>query len=187
MHKLNPTAIYYSAEKTRYDYPSKRYISRKGDNGTLWSMGTYPTKIRPKDLPEYYIYVYLYGGWKWLRSTHVKDLLYVPNNWINHFLKDDVLYISYNQPLEITLNKWGYKVCDNCDIALYGNSILDFIAAAKYYSEYDVSEIEQAIKDKLALFKELHPEDAKWALKDWEYKPEEYDEKVREHKLCRGI
>ena len=186
MHKPNPTAIYYSDEKTRYDYPSRRYISRPGDSGTLWSMGTYPTKIRAKDLPEYYIYVYLYGGWKYLRATNVKDLYYIPNNWVNHFLRDDVLYISYNHPLEITTGRWGNKTCENYDIALFGNSILDFVAAVKYYSKYDVSDIEQAIKEKLALFKEMHPEELRGPMKDWEYNPEEYDEKVREHKLWRS-
>lgn len=186
MHKPNPTAIYYSKEKTRYDYPSKRYISREGENGTLWSMGTHPTKIRVKDLPDHYIYVYLYGSWKFLSSKGVKYMYYIPNNWVNHFLKDDVLYISYNKPLEIKTGRWGNETCDNYDIALFGNSILDFVAAAKYYSGYDTAGIEEAIKKKLALFRELHPEDAKWTVKDWEYNPEEYDKKVREHKLWRG-
>ena len=186
MHKPNPTAIYYSKDKIRYDYPSKKYIVREGADGTLWSMGIYPTKIRVKDLPDYYIYVYLYGGYKYLRATNIKDMCYKPNLWVNHFLKDDVLYISYNHPLEFETTKYGYKECTNYDIALYGHSILDFVAAAKYYSHYDVSDIEQAIKDKLALFKHDHPEDAKWTVRDWEYDPEEYDQKVRENKLWRG-
>ena len=185
MRKPNPTAIYYSREKVRYDYPSRRYIVHEGQNGTLWSMGIHPTKIRAKDLPEYYIYVYLYGGFKYLRTTGVKDLRYIPNNWINHFLKDDVLYISYNQPLEFNTTKYGYQECTNYDIALFGRDIMRFIAAAKYYSQYDVSDIEQAIKDKLVLFRTNHPEDAK-ALGDWEYDPNEYDQKVKENKLWRG-
>lgn len=187
MHKPNPTAIYYSANKVRYDYPSRCYKVTKGKDGTLWSMGTHPTKIRAKDLPDYYIYVYLYGGYKYLRTTNVKDLYYKPNNWVNHFLKDDVLYISYNHPLVIEKDKFGYDTCNNYDIALFGNDIPNFIAAAKYYSDYDVAHIEQAIKDKLALFKRKHPEEVKWTVRDWEYNPAEYDEKVREHKLWRGI
>lgn len=186
MHKPNPTAIYYSATKTRYDYPSKRYISRDGDNGTLWSMGIYPTKIRAKDLPDYYIYVYLYSGYKYLRTTNVKDMYYKPNMFVNHALRDDVLYISYNHPLVIEKDKWGYDVCNNYDIDLWGNDILNFVAAAKYYSNYDVSHIEQAIKDKLEWYKLVFPDDAE-RFGDWKYDPEEYDKKVREHTLWRGI
>ena len=186
MHKPNPTAIYYSTDKVRYDYTSRCYRVTKGKDGTLWSKGTFPTNIRVKDLPDYYIYVYLYGGWKYLRATGVKDMKYVPNNWVNHFLKDDVLYISYDNPLEITTSKYGSLTCDNYDIALFGNSIMDFIAATKYYSGYDTSELEQAVKNKFKLFQMEHPHEAEH-FNGWTYNPEEFDTKVRENKLWRGI
>ena len=186
MRKPNPTAIYYSKEKRRYDYPSKSYICREGENGTLWSMGTYPTKIRVKDLPDYYICVYLYGGYKYLRATNIKDMIYKPNMWVNHFLRDDALYISYNQPLELVDTKWGGKTCENYDIALYGNDIMTFVAAAKYYSNYDTAAIEQAIKDKWEYFCTKYPEELEhFPHKTWHYDPAEYDEKVRENKLWR--
>jgi len=180
MYKPKPKAIYYSKDKVRYDYPSRKYVWKEGKSGTLWSMGTYPTKIRPCDLSDDYIKVYLYGDYKYLRASGIKDMYYKPNMWINHFLKDDVLYISYGKPLIIAPDRYGYERCDNYDVALFGNDIMLFIAAAKRYSNYDVSKFEQAIKDKLIHFRTKFPEDAAHISNGWDYRPEDYDNKIKE-------
>lgn len=182
MAKYTPVGIYYSPVGLQNEWGQK---FQDADEDMLVASNNRLTQYRVKDLPPYYIHVYLYGSYKYLRATNVKDLIYVPNNWINHFLRDDVLYISYNYPLRLEVNRYGYPSCEKYDVALFGNDIMMFIAAAKYYSDYDVSGIEQQIKDKLALFKRKHPIEA-GRIMNWEYVPEEFDKKVRENALWPG-
>lgn len=68
-----------------------RYI--ESNVGTLFS-GHHRTKILAQDLPEWYIYGRYYKYWGYMSTKGISDLLYVPNKFVNHFLKDDWRYIS---------------------------------------------------------------------------------------------
>ena len=67
----------------------------QNDDFTLFS-GHHKTKIKEEDLPEWYVFGRYYKLWGFLSTKGITDLRYIPNLWINHFLKDDCLLISYS-------------------------------------------------------------------------------------------
>ncbi len=62
----------------------------QNDDFTLFS-GHHKTKIKEDDLPEWYVFGRYYKLWGFLSTKGITDLRYIPNLWINHFLKDDCL------------------------------------------------------------------------------------------------
>lgn len=71
----------------------------QNDDFTLFS-GHHKTKIKEEDLPEWYVFGRYYKLWGFLSTKGITDLQYIPNLWINHFLKDDCLLISYGGKIE---------------------------------------------------------------------------------------
>ena len=71
----------------------------QNDDFTLFS-GHHKTKIKEEDLPEWYVFGRYYKLWGFLSTKGITDLRYIPNLWINHFLKDDCLLISYGGKIE---------------------------------------------------------------------------------------
>ena len=127
--------------------------------GYLYSRGIYPTKILPKDLPEWYSCGYIRRGRGYVLSKGIKQLIYKPNYLFNHIHKDDILYISYGKEIEEKESD-GYKWYDNYDLAVRGNIIPHIADAAEKYSDYDVTEIRKEIERKKDWFYERNP--------DWE-------------------
>ena len=66
--------------------------------GYLYANGRNRTKIKPEDLPEYYIPLMVYKVNGYISVDGIKEVVYRPNYWINHMHKDDFLYISYSTP-----------------------------------------------------------------------------------------
>ena len=64
------------------------------EDKTLFS-GHHKTKILAEDLPDWYVRGRFYKCWGYLSTKGITDLLYIPNMFVNHFLKDDCLLISY--------------------------------------------------------------------------------------------
>lgn len=131
-----------------------------GENDTLFSGGTYPTKVTVADLPEWYVYGRYYKHWGYLSAKGIKSLVYEPNKFSNHMFKDDFLYISYNKPIVPNPDRSSnfYKYI-GFDEYIYGGVIVRFLKAAEKYSSYDISGIKAQIEDKRLCFKETYPED----------------------------
>jgi len=133
---------------------AKRYQSfytllnrRTLPEGRLWAChpsGHYKTHITEKDLPEDFAKLNVYGENVFLSTNGVKEILYKPNYIFNHFLKDDLLYISYNSPIEEIDEIPFFKGYDEL---IYGNNILYFIEAMQK-NGYDVSVLQKAIEEK---------------------------------------
>jgi hypothetical protein len=127
---------------------SPHYI--RNQDGTLFS-GHQKTKILPPDLPEWYVRGRYSGCWGYLSVKGITDLQYVPNNHINHFLKDDFLYIAYGdkmQRAEVAEDRsfsWAYTGFDE---VVWGSEIISTLKGAQLYSDYDISGIIQQIKEK---------------------------------------
>ena len=62
-------------------------------DGHLFADGVFPTKLFASDLPEHFVYGYMYKRHGYISAAGVKHLLYVPNYVFNHRHKDDTLYI----------------------------------------------------------------------------------------------
>ena len=75
---------------TRYKRIEGHLCTISNDDGTLFS-GCFKTKIRPTDLPEWYLYGRYYKRWGYMSTKGIVDMVYRPNLHVNHFLKDDFL------------------------------------------------------------------------------------------------
>jgi len=135
-------------------------IVERDSDGYLFSGGKYHTKIRPEDLPEWFVYGYMYKRYGYISAKGVKHLLYNPNyTFNNHLHKYDTLYLSYD--MEIVLyetdetNTTWYKGYDHI---ISGALITEFLEAASKYSAYDVREIQKELEIKRAWYFERNPE-----------------------------
>lgn len=120
----------------------------KDPDGHLFADGRYRTKIFASDLPEFFVYGYLYKRHGFISAAGVKHLLYVPNYIFNHRHKYDSLYISYDEPIRPVAGDHGMTLYDGCKHAVSGPLILDFVNAAAKYSGYDVADILKEIQRK---------------------------------------
>lgn len=128
-------------------------------DGHLFSDGQYKTKIYASDLPEHFVYGYLYKRHGFISAAGVKHMLYVPDYTFNHRLKYDTLYISYDEPIRLDTGDHGLKLYEGYKHAVSGPLILDFVDAAEKYSAYDVSEIRSEIKRKSDWYDEKYGKD----------------------------
>lgn len=75
----------------------RRTVLESNSEGFLYSGGKYPTKIKPEDLPCWFVYGYIYKSVGYISARGVKHLVYVPNYRVEKQLfKHDNLFISYN-------------------------------------------------------------------------------------------
>lgn len=127
-------------------------------DGYLYAKGVYRTKIKPDDLPEWYVFGYIHGQHGYISAKNVKHLLYKPNYTTNHVHKDDLLFISYDKPIEPdkegTHGIWyhGYEHI------VHGHMIVDFLNAAKKHSGYDIKAIMREVKKKERWYQEKYGE-----------------------------
>lgn len=136
-------------------------------NGYLYSKGEYKTKITAEDLPEHYIYGWIFKVQGYISVLGIKDMVYKPNYHINHLHKDDFLYVSYNEPITESKENFGYEIKEGYDALLWGHMIIDFIRAIRKYQSYDIEPIADEIKKKEAFYREKYPEDCKCFRIDW--------------------
>lgn len=130
------------------------------ENGYLFSDGIYKTKIKPEDLPEWYVHGRYYRCLGYMSAKGVVDLKYIPNMWINHFLKDDFLLVSYNEPIkEIGESNRFWERYAGYDKKIFGNEILYFLKAVQKYSDIDISEIVKQIQEKADILPKKHPDE----------------------------
>lgn len=130
----------------------------KNEDGTLFS-GSYKTKIKPEDLPEWYQHGRYYKRWGYMSAKGITDMAYIPNLIFNHFLKDDFLLIAYggkiieDKPEErFRLDRYsGYDEC------IYGNEILTMLRGARKYSGFDIKPFIEEVRKKKEWLQENHP------------------------------
>ena len=128
--------------------------------GFLFAHGKYRTKILPEDLPEYFVYGYLYKRHGYISANGVKHLVYVPNyTFTNHLHKYDKLFISYNDKIEPYESENGFSWHKGYDESIGGHLIEKFVDAAEKYSQYDVSDIRKEIQRKEEWYYERNPQE----------------------------
>lgn len=150
---------WYSIEDIRWNGKEHRYV--QDPNGYLYSKAKYNTKIKPEDLPEWYIYGRFHKRFGYLSAKGVVDLYYIPNKTFNHFLRDDNLIISYKDKIDKNIKDaskffWvdGFANASSWDI-------VNMLKAIKKFSNYDITPIVQQLKDKQQWYKEHFPDDYK--------------------------
>ena len=148
------TAHLYTETKTVLR--NHKYEMIYGEDGTLFSQGRHKTKLRPSDLPEWYVRGRYYKHFGYLSAKGVRHLYYRPNLFTNHMFKDDFLFISYD--CEIIPNEDILQITGS-DEYIYDWEIVDFLKTAEKYSGCDISNIKAEIEQKRVWFKEHFPED----------------------------
>lgn len=148
----------YTQEK--YVYRNKRWQYVSDDNDYLYSQSIYPTKIKAKDLPDWYVYGRYYKCFGYMSAKGVVDLKYVPNKFSNHFLKDDCLMVSYNKPIvEVGYSNFSWDKFKGYDERMYGDCILSFLKAARKHSNCDITKIIKMLKEKVEWLPKAFPDE----------------------------
>ena len=148
----------------------------QNDDFTLFS-GHHKTKIKEEDLPEWYVFGRYYKLWGFLSTKGITDLQYIPNLWINHFLKDDCLLISYGGKIEEHPDSTDFEKYSGVDERVWGNEILHVLKGARIFSEYDIAPIIEQIREKQHILIENYPDEFgpnKWSFDLDEWMAEEY-------------
>ena len=151
--KRTPKASLY----THIKFKNRLRKDTRNPDGYLYAYGRYPTKIFPSDLPDWYVYGYMYKTHGFMSAKGVKHLHFKPNYTAdNHLYKYDTLFISYDSPITPT-NSFGFEWFEGYRYILDGPTMLDFIDAAEKYSSYDVSEIRKELEKKKVWYYERNP------------------------------
>lgn len=148
----------------------------QNDDFTLFS-GHHKTKIVEEDLPEWYVFGRYYKMWGFLSTKGITDLRYIPNLWINHFLKDDCLLISYGGKIEEQPDSSGFEKYSGIDERVWGNEILNVLKGAEKFSGYDIGSIVEQIREKQRILIENYPDEFgphKWSFDLNKWMAEEY-------------
>ncbi|MDD4291098.1 MAG: hypothetical protein PHX51_02510 [Clostridia bacterium] len=152
----------------------------ENDDETLFS-GRYKTKIQAEDLPDWYVYGRYYKRFGYISTKGITDMVYIPNLWINHFLKDDFLLIAYSGKIELIDDRRELLICEKYvgyDETVCGNEIMDVMKGARQYSDFDITSLIQQIKDKKAILQKKHPEE--FGPDVWNFDVDAYFEKPLE-------
>ena len=161
-------------------YTHERYVVKdnkihclENADGTLF-YSRYKTKILPEDLPEWYVFGRYYKRFGYLSTKGIKYMVYVPNLWINHFLRDDFLLISYTGKINIINDnaKSHFDKYGGYDYQVYGSEILEILKGAKLYSNYDISPIVEQIKEKQKILRKKHPDE--FGEESWKFDVDAY-------------
>lgn len=128
-------------------------------NGYLLAQGVYRTKIKPEDLPEWYVQGRVYSGYGYISAKGVKHLVYSPCYLCpDHLFKDDYLFISYDREIkEKKTEGSSFGWYEGHDHVLRGWMVVHFLEAVKKYSDIDTTLVEAEIEKKKAWHIEHNP------------------------------
>lgn len=171
MDKKNINGRLYLIEKYYWTRKDGWHYERSKD-GTLFARDR-KSKVREEDLPEWYIYGRYYKRFGFLKTKGITDLKYCPNKWVNHYLKDDCLYIAYGGKItEKTDGTDKYERYVGWNERIWGNEILDVVKGARDYSHYDITEICQQLKEKAEWIRKEYPDE--FGPDHWKFDVDEY-------------
>lgn len=160
----------YSKEDIKYINGRHQYVTNP--DGCLFS-GSYKTKIRVADLPEWYVHGRYYKRFGYFCTKGIVDVVYIPNKFTNHFLKDDCLLVSFNKKIEPKPLPEGDErrylaICERYtgfDEMVWGNEIISVLKGAAKYSGINIEPIKAQLKEKLQWLLEAYPED--FCVRSW--------------------
>ena len=161
----------YTKEKLGWVKNNLRYMT--DPNGYLYADRTYPTKITEDDLPEWYVFGRYYKCFGYLSAKGITDMVYVPNRFTNHFLKDDDLLIAYGGTIQENPDaseEAFWKRFSSYDMVVDGSDILYMLQGAKLYSGIDITPFYRQLDAKAEWLRETFPHefgDFEWNAADF--------------------
>lgn len=155
-----------------FKFVDGKWMLVSNEDGTLFS-GHHKTKIRPTDLPEWYLYGRYYKSWGYMSTKGIVDMVYSPNMHVNHFLRDDFLYVSYKAKIEPVSEKdkedkhLRYEYYKGYDEVVCGSEIIDILKGARQYSGFDIKPIIEKIREKERWLRNEYPDE--FSQERWKY------------------
>ena len=149
----------YTVEDIKFRNRHWQYV--RSEDGTLFS-GPYRTKIKPEDLPEWYVYGRYYKRFGYMSTKGITDLLYVPCLFSNHYLKDDCLLISYSgkiREIEIPEGEVRFEHYEGWDERVWGSEIVKILKGARMHSGYDIEPFIEKLKWKKDWLQKTYPDE----------------------------
>lgn len=149
----------YTVEDIKFINGRWQYV--RSEDGTLFS-GPYRTKIKPEDLPEWYVRGRYYKRFGYMSTKGITDLLYIPSRFSNHYLKDDCLLISYGGKIreaEIPERATIYERYEGWDERVWGSEIVGILKGARMYSGYDIEPFIEKLKWKKEWLQKEYPDE----------------------------
>ena len=146
----------------------------------LLSNGIYPTKIRPEELPPWYI-EFTYWNTRYVDTSRVTNLIYRPCRLPhhNHLFKDDMLFLTYDGVEPKWDNDYIGLFLTSPHETLWGWSLVYGLISAREYSGIDISEQLEVLKAKILRYNEEYNEP--WPDPNIPYDPEEIIADVEKH------
>ena len=151
----------YFAEEIKY--VNYQHVWVKNSDGTLFS-NRQKTAIKPEDLPEWFLYGRYYKRFGYMSAKGIVDMVYVPTR-IGTFLKDDILFVSYKEPIaKITPSEdqfihTAFDEHAGYDLTVSGMEICNILKGAREYSGFDIAPIVKQIKERFKWLKENYARD----------------------------
>lgn len=132
--------------KTRKDEEDGKRYWWCDPEGYLLAEGRWRTKIKPEDMPDWFVYGYMYKRHGYISAKGVVDILYEPNYFIeNHCHKYDNLYVSFSHKLTRVSTQFGHTTCEDYDYILDAGIIYSYLEKVKIYSPQ--VEVEQMLHE----------------------------------------
>ena len=110
--------------------------------------GHHRTKIKPEDLPEWYLFGRYYKRFGYMSTKGISDMVYIPSRFSNHYLKDDCLLIAYGGSItELSdSNLSPYERYQGWNERVWGNEIITILRGARKYSGFDIQPFIEKLK-----------------------------------------
>lgn len=120
-------------------------------HGYLFAYGKYPTKIHACDLPDWYVCGTINKQYSFISAKGVKHLLYKPNYCTNRLFDNDMLFISYDEPIA-PVSTDGVDWYAGYDECISGSLIPVFVSAVKKFSQVNADDIQEELEKKLSWY-----------------------------------
>ena len=115
------------------------------EEGFLYAQGRYPTKIKPEDLPSWFIRGIFQDETVYISAKGVKHLVFMP---VYNLAKDDLLYISYDKPIVPDTSSPSGKRLNGYAHIIFGELVIDYLKGVARYSRLDIRPIMKQIAEK---------------------------------------
>ena len=138
----------------------------------LLSDGIYPTKIRPDDLPPWYV-EYTYWHTRYVDTSRVTDVVYRPVSLphYNHLFKDDMLFLHYDGIEPKWDSEYGGHWPTTPHECLFGWALVTGLISVREYSGIDITPHLEILRAKVLRYNEEYNEP--WPDPNIPYDPDE--------------
>jgi hydroxymethylpyrimidine pyrophosphatase-like HAD family hydrolase len=97
-----------------------------------------------------------------IKTSTIRHIAYEPSH-LNHILKDDALYISYERSIKKEEDKSGLSLYKDYDFILSGSDIIRVLNSIDTYGTQNIKpelhKVKAGVNKKIEWFKENYPED----------------------------